>query len=135
MPDGTLVDPGTPGTLKWDYTADPGTSGEKPFRLNTTLEYQQTVEGVYGTITFQSLTAADGVNVPEILKALALFPADSGDHGSDRITMRNIGEKLAYRGGNWTSASIAGVFYANGSISRSNSGANIGFRSAFIPGI
>jgi hypothetical protein len=135
MPDGSLVDPGTPGTLKWDYTADPGTSGEKPFRLNTTLEYQQTVEGVYGSVTFQSLTAADGVDVPEILKALALFPADSGDHGSDRITMRNIGERLAYRGGYWANTSYAGVFYAFGYHSRSPSITSIGFRSAFIPGI
>ena len=135
MPDGSLVDPGTPGTLKWDYTADPGTSGEKPFRLNTTLEYQQTVEGVYGSVTFQSLTAADGVDVPEILKALALFPADSGDHGSDRITMRNIGERLAYRGGGWLSGSLAGVFCVSGHLSRSGAATDLGFRSAFIPGI
>ena len=135
MPDGTLVDPGTPGTLKWDYTADPGTSGEKPFRLNTTLEYQQTVEGVYGSVTFQSLTAADGVDVPEILKALALFPADSGDHGGDRIYMRNIGERLASRGGSWGGGSGAGVFALSGRSSRSHSYTGVGFRSAFIPGI
>ena len=134
MPDGTLVDPGTPGTLKWDYTADPGTSGEKPFRLNTVLEFQQSVEDVYGVITFQSLTAADGVNVPEIMKALALFPADSGDHGGDRIYMRNIGERLACRGGYWSIGAGAGVFSLAGS-SRSYSFAFIGFRSAFIPGI
>jgi len=136
MPDGSLVDPGTPGTLKWDYTADPGTvSAEKPFRLNTVLEFQQTVEAPYGSVAFQSLTSADGVNVPEILKALALFPADSGDHGSDRIYMRNIGERLAYRGGNWGNASAAGVFYVRGNNPRSGVSTSIGFRSAFIPGI
>lgn len=136
MPDGSLVDPGTPGTLKWDYTADPGTvSAEKPFRLNTVLEFQQTVEAPYGSVAFQSLTAADGVNVPEILKALALFPADSGDHGSDRIYMRNIGERLAYRGGDWGSASYAGVFCVDGGNPRSYVNPGIGFRSAFIPGI
>lgn len=136
MPDGSLVDPGTPGTLKWDYTADPGTvSAEKPFRLNTVLEFQQTVEAPYGSVAFQSLTAADGVNVPEILKALALFPADSGDHGSDRIYMRNIGERLAYRGGGWNGTSDAGVFYVGGYYPRSGVSASIGFRSAFIPGI
>lgn len=136
MPDGSLVDPGTPGTLKWDYTADPGTvSAEKPFRLNTVLEFQQTVEAPYGSVAFQSLTAADGVNVPEILKALALFPADSGDHGSDRIYMRNIGERLAYRGGSWNSTSHAGVFYVIGPHPRSAVGTYFGFRSAFIPGI
>jgi len=136
MPDGSLVDPGTPGTLKWDYTADPGTvSAEKPFRLNTVLEFQQTVEAPYGSVAFQSLTAADGVNVPEILKALALFPADSGDHGSDRIYMRNIGERLASRGGAGAYASHAGVFYVVGYDPRSGVGTALGFRSAFIPGI
>ena len=133
MPDGSLVDPGTPGTLKWDYTADPGTvSAEKPFRLNTVLEFQQTVEAPYGSVAFQSLTAADGVNVPEILKALALFPADSGDHGSDRIYMRNIGERLAARGGNWYLTSSAGVFYVHGPYPRSNVSTSLGFRSAFV---
>ena len=136
MPDGSLVDPGTPGTLKWDYTADPGTvSAEKPFRLNTVLEFQQTVEAPYGSVAFQSLTAADGVNVPEILKALALFPADSGEHGNDIITMRNIGERLASRGGHWHSTSSTGVFYAYGSNFRSGADTLVGFRSAFIPGI
>lgn len=136
MPDGSLVDPGTPGTLKWDYTADPGTvSAEKPFRLNTVLEFQQTVEAPYGSVAFQSLTAADGVNVPEILKALALFPADSGDHGSDRIYMRNIGERLAYRGGYWYRTSGAGVFCVLGAYPRSFVSTYFGFRSAFIPGI
>jgi len=136
MPDGSLVDPGTPGTLKWDYTADPGTvSAEKPFRLNTVLEFQQTVEAPYGSMAFHSLTAADGVTVPEILKALALFPADSGDHGSDRIYMRNIGERLASRGGYWGNGSHAGVFCMGGLNSRSGALAYLGFRSAYIPGI
>ena len=40
---------------------------------------------------------------------------------------------LAYRGGNWNNTSNAGVFYANGNNSRSNSNTNIGFRSALPP--
>jgi len=136
MPDGSLVNPGTPGTLKWDYTADPGdASVGKPFRLNTVLQFQQSVEAPYGSMAFQSLTAADGVNVPEILKALALFPADSGEHGNDIITMRNIGESLAYRGGFWSNGANAGVFALYGYYSRSYSYTYIGFRSAYIPGI
>ena len=133
MPDGSLVDPGTAGTLKWDYTADPGTiDAGKPFRLNTVLEFQQTVEAPYGSMAFHSLTAADGVTVPEILKALALFPADSGDHGSDRIYMRNIGERLASRGGAWNYGSYAGMFSVSGYRSRSYASAILGFRSAFV---
>lgn len=136
MPEGNTVNPGTAGTLKWDYTADPGTvSAEKSFRLNTVLEFKQTVEAPYGSQTFQSLTAAAGVTVPEILKALALFPVDTGDHGSDRFYMRNIGERRAFRGGSWHYTSFAGVFCAYGNNPRSLVSAGLGFRSAFIPGI
>lgn len=136
LQDGSLVAPGTANTLKWDYTADPGTAyGGKSFRLNTVLAYPQTVEAPNGDNDFASLAAAAGVTVPEILKALALFPADTGDHGSDRIYMRNIGERLAFRGGNWFSGSAAGVFGLYGGDPRSHVNTNIGFRSAFIPGI
>jgi hypothetical protein len=38
-----------------------------------------------------------------------------------------------YRGGNWNNTSNAGVFYANGNNSRTNSNTNIGFRSALPP--
>lgn len=136
LQDGSIVAPGTAGTLKWDYTADPGTvSAEKAFRLNTAIEFPQTVEAPYGSMTFQSITAAAGVTAPEILKALALFPADTGDHGSDRFYMRTLGERLAYRGGRWNNPSNAGVFCASGIDPRSYVGTYFGFRSAFIPGI
>ncbi len=132
MPDGSLVAPGTAGTLKWDYTADPGTeTGSKPFRLNTILEFPQTVEGPNGSNSFAALTAASGVTVPEMLKALALYPADSGDHGSDTVYMRNLGERLACRGGLWALGTSAGVFCLNG-YTRSGVTAGLGFRSAFV---
>lgn len=134
MPDGTLVAPGTAGTLKWDYTAANPT-GQQPFRLNTTIEFPAADDTPYGGISFSALTAASGVNVPEILKALALFPADTGDHGGDYIYMRNRGERLAYRGGRWFIGSAAGVFSLDGSFPRSIVSTGIGFRSAFIPGI
>ncbi len=35
-----------------------------------------------------------------------------------------------YCGGNWNNGANAGVFYLNGNNARSNSNANIGFRSA-----
>lgn len=40
--------------------------------------------------------------------------------------------RLAYRGGNWTNTSNAGVFNLNGNNPRSNSNTNIGFRSALL---
>lgn len=137
MPDGSLVDPGTAGTLKWDYSAPVPAGGTSSygFRLNTQIANPADNDSAYGANSFSALTAADGVLVPEILKALALFPADAGDHGGDSIYMRNRGERLAYRGGYWSNTSYAGVFAARGHLPRSYVSAGIGFRSAFIPGI
>jgi len=133
LQDGSLVDPGTANTLKWDYTAAPAAGAA--FRLNTTVAYPQADDTPYGANSFAALTTASGVTVPEILKALALFPADTGDHGGDYIYMRNNGERLAYRGGNWSYGSAAGVFSLYGCYPRSGVATGIGFRSAFIPGI
>ena len=125
MPDGSLVEPGTPGTLKLDFVGGVWT-------IATTITSKADESR---NSTFESMTAAAGVTVPEILKALALFPVDSGDHGSDRFYANNgAAERLAVRGGHWSGTSNAGVFYAGGS-SRSASYKNIGVRSAFIPGI
>ncbi|MEG1185833.1 MAG: hypothetical protein RSD63_09400 [Eubacterium sp.] len=133
LQDGSLVAPGTPNTLKWDYTADPGiVSASKAFCLNKILAFKQTVEAPYGGISFAGLTAATGVTVPELLKALALFPADAESHGSDSVYMRNMGERVPFRGGDWYYTSLAGVFYAGGDGPRSNSGDGVGARPAFI---
>lgn len=137
LQDGTLVEPGTAGSLKWDYTKDPGTgSATTPFCLNTKLNFQQTVDSPYGAISFASLTAAEGVLVPDRLKALALMPDGTGvSYGGDYAYMRNIGERLVSRGGLWNGGGAAGVFSALGPYPRSNYFADFGFRPAFIPGI
>jgi len=134
MPDGSLVAPGTAGTLKWDFVnANP--ADYSAFQLNTAIENPSSTAGAYGSTPFASIAAKSGVTVPEILKALALFPADTGDHGGDTFYMSNKGERLAYRGGYWSNTSSAGVFDANGTNPRSSAYTYFGFRSAFIPGI
>jgi hypothetical protein len=133
LQDGSLVDPGTVDTLKWDYLAAPAAGAA--FRLNTVVEYPQADDTPYGYNSFAALTAKAGVTVPEILKALALFPADTNDHGGDYMWMRNNGERLAYRGGAWYAGAGAGVFACYGGNPRSSVSAPVGFRSAYIPGI
>ena len=137
LQDGSLVSPGTADTLKWDYTKDPnvGNTGF-PFCLNTKLIYQQTTSAPSGSMKFEDLKAADGVVVPDRLKALALMPDGSGKtYGLDYAYMKNIGELLVGRGGYWNGVSQAGVFLAHGYLPRTYSDAYIGFRPAFIPGI
>lgn len=137
LQDGSLVDPGTDGSLKWDYvdgTPSSGT-GSYAFRLNTVLANPVDNDTAYGTRSFVDLAAATGVTVPDLLKALALMPEDSGSYGSDSVYMRNRGERLVFRGGYWDRASNAGVFFCGGGNGRSYYNEYIGFRPAFIPGI
>ena len=130
MPDGSLVDPGTAGTLKWDFSnANP--TDYSAFRLNTSVVNTSDVAN-YGSLRFKSLVTADGVTAPEILKALALFPADNGNHGDDYIYMGKKGERFASRGGRWGSRSDGGVFCLLGFSARPNTVHSIGFRSAFV---
>ena len=116
--DGSLVDPGTAGTLKYDST----------FKIVTTLT------AATGTPSgeFKSLGKADGLTIPEIAKALILYPADpNGDYGGDYHWWNVADERLPFCGGNWYYTSSAGVFYLNLYNPRSYSNAYIGFRSAY----
>jgi hypothetical protein len=126
LPDGTLVDPGTVGTLKYDAeTATP--SG---IRINTEI-VNTTGEDTSVDKVFETVAAVEGVTIPTLLQTLALAPINS-QHGADKLYMRNAGERLPYRGGSWGSASDAGVFCLGLHFSRSYSSSFRGFRSAFV---
>ena len=135
LENGSLVDPGTADTLKWDYLSMPSGSSGFAFRLVKNITNRPDDDSPYGSNSFATLAAIEGLTVPEILKALAIMPADNGDHGGDYLYMRNRGERLGARGGNWVNTSLAGVFSLGGFNARSDSPHYLGFRSAFIPGI
>lgn len=131
---GTLVAPGTASTLKFDYVvAHAEAAGGFAHQLVTALAHQQTTENPYGNTSFAALSAAAGVTVPELMKALALMPVDTGDHGGDYCYMRNDGERMIFRGGKWDSGAPAGVFNISGGYPRTNTHAALGFRSAYVP--
>ncbi|MBU3812275.1 MAG: hypothetical protein H9893_11545, partial [Candidatus Niameybacter stercoravium] len=129
MPDGTLVEPGTPGTLKYDYVTTPVTGGK--IQVTNVLANQQQTEDPYAYQTFETLTAKSDVNIPMIMKSLGLFPVDASC-GGDNIYMRNIGERLPLRGGYYGATAGAGVFYLYMYNLRATSGSYVGFRSAFV---
>lgn len=79
---------------------------------------------------FREITSE--IEVPKILKQLALFPEDPETLGDDFMWIDTDGERLASRGGSWSSASDAGVFHCDGSDLRSDSDTYIGFRPAFV---
>ncbi len=131
LSDGSFVAPGTDLTMKYDYTADPGTSGEKPFELTDTLRFKQTVESPYGSVTLASLTAHEGLTVPTYLRLMMLFPLLTGTP-KGRAYMRNYTVRASYVGGGWGDGSYAGFGYSYGGDAPSYAYGSIGGRSASI---
>ena len=120
--DGTLVEPGTAGTLKYNYVSGhiQLTSGDI------------TPEDTWRGDTYQNMTLDSALTVPEIAKALLIYPDEpGGDYGGDGHYMNNSGERLPICGGYWNYTSSAGVFGVALNYPRSSSGTNIGFRSAY----
>jgi len=142
LQDGSLVAPGTANTLKIDSpVAGDGVGANDlgaPF-INTTITNSMNPGNTasneyldYGSCPLETLTAAGGVTVPNILKLLGVAPVDS-NHGGDRFWARNYGERLPLRGGCWLRGSAAGVFALDLIGPRSYVLSNVGFRAAFIP--
>ncbi|QIB26115.1 SUMF1/EgtB/PvdO family nonheme iron enzyme [Caloranaerobacter azorensis] len=141
-PDGTLVTPGTPGTLKIDNTTagssaqDGNDIGGDPI-INTIRENPIYTGGDtnayyrYSHCLFETLSVKSGVSVPMILKALGIYPIDS-QCGGDGLWVRNYGERLCLRGGGWGGGSGAGVFALSLGGARSGSGGDVGFRAAYV---
>ena len=117
--DGSLVAPGTSGTLKYD--------GTSPVKLSTTVAATASVSSM-----FQDIAVEAGITIPVIAKALGLAPDGTGYEGRSRFHVNTDGERLPYRGGNWNNASNAGVFAADLNVPRSSSYSVIGFRAAFV---
>jgi len=132
-PDGSLVAPGTAGTLKYD-SVNAGTSGNVgPAELSYDIANSNNPgsgDNGYTYNIFESLAADAGITVPEILKSLLLFPYTTG-LGSDGMWVRNYGERLPVRGGLWNDGANAGVFSLNLSSPRSSVDWSLGFRLAF----
>lgn len=116
--DGTLVSPGTAGTLKYGSTN----------LMSTTT----TVADASKFYSFTAMTLDTGLTAPEIAKELILYPAEPGkDYGFDFHAWNTSGERLAFCGGSWYDGTNAGVFYVDLNCGRSNSSDALGFRSAY----
>lgn len=136
LSDGSLVAPGTSGTAKYDAISD---SSVTP-RLNSVIEFQKGevgddghTEGTDGSVGFSELTAASGVSTPVILKILGLSPHDIGDEkNKGRLYVRNHGERLPVRGGNWGLGGLAGLSALGLSYHRGSTSTDRGARLAKI---
>lgn len=132
LQDGSLVTPGTDGTLKFDYSSVPPTSGSTGgFHLSTSLINQQKTEEVYGTKDFGTLTAKEGVSVPDLLKALAFYPTTEKT-GRGNIYARNKGERLLFRGGTYGDNGFAGEALGSFYFPRHTERVLLGLFSAYV---
>lgn len=121
--DGSLVSPGTAGTLKWDWVSN-------QIQL-TSGAITSTADAGYGA-EYKNMTIASGLTVPEIAKGLLLYPDEpGGDYGGDYHWFNPTGERLPLCGGDWGHGANAGVFYVNLGNLRLHACADVGFRSAY----
>jgi len=130
LQDGTNVDPGTTNSLKFDSQNPDGSTPTNvgPAQLSTTIV--NSVNTGFCQQAFKSLTAKSGVNVPPILRLLGIFPYSTLT-SNDNIWIRNVGERLPYRGGYYSNGTQAGLWSMSLGNPRTNRLAHFGFRPAF----
>lgn len=127
MPDGTLVAPGTAGTLKYD-----GESASGGPRINTTVEFKPATDDGSYFRQFGTLPAKAGVNIPAMMKGLGLAPISDFTYGNGGLWIRpQAAERMPLRGASWNDPSGAGVAALALSHPRSISSNHVGFRAAF----
>lgn len=142
--DGTLVAPGTPGTLKYDGVSpglsvpDDRVTGDG-YRLSTevvnpnyTGDEENTDHRAYGHMRFFDMQPAEGVEVPEVLTKLALFPRKDGYRDGAFFFLRNYGERRAARGGSWFDHDGGGVWDLYLRETSAFRYPDIGFRAAYV---
>lgn len=80
-------------------------------------------------VDWRSMTKSGGYVSNQAMKRLLLEPANALPQG--RIYMRNFGERLPYRGGNWSYGAAAGLAAVDLVNSRASTNTSVGFRPAF----
>ena len=141
LQDGSLVAPGTAGTLKLN---SPSASNNDTIAVSlgapTIATSVTNYTGPAGDsnhsydhcfTSFASLSAATGVTVPAIMRALALAPLSSPALAGG-FWMRNNGQRYPSRGGRWASGANAGLGALLLNDPASNADSGNGARPAFV---
>ena len=132
LPDGSLAPPGTPNTLKFDFTPGGIMRGTENFELCSNA-IKQKFDDVFGQRNFGKLEAREGLNIPMLLKGLGLFPHDTeGYENQGDFLFRNSGERLPLRGGSFVDGRQAGAFALSLINTRNKNSPRMGFRAAYI---
>lgn len=121
LADGTFVEPGTTGTLKFDGKTASGS-----------LRIIAGAQANIGSFNEQFKGITTDVACTKLLMALGLLPETGATYGGDRVYANlSEAERLPLRGSGFNATSYSGpsALYLNAP--RSYSYSNIGFRSAF----
>ena len=123
MPDGTLVEPGTAGTLHYDYISS-----------KLTINTSRTADAGSHSIAFGSLAAQSGIAIPQIAIAAGLIKDSADTYGTSghQQYVNTDGERLPLRGSSFSDASNGGAAALHLLYARSGSYFNVSFRSAFV---
>lgn len=119
---GTLVAPGTAGTVKY-ANANSGTADYTLYRSSGS-----SFEGMVNSTGANPVSAA----ALTLLKSLGLFPIASAGLGTDAFYLDVTSERVPFRGGAWYAGAFAGVFALNLVHARSGSASDLGARPAFL---
>lgn len=119
-PDGTFVNPGTAGTLHYDYK-----ESKIVIAASTTSTFNNNIA--------LSQLAADGVEIPQIVKALGLIKDEKDIYPTTghQLYVNTDGERLPVRGSSFDGTSGGGFGALILGRARSYVGSNVGFRSAY----
>ena len=121
--EGELVEPGTSGTLKYDWLSDKIT-----LTTDAVSDEGTSNRGYY----FRYLGIKSGLTAPEVARAMILYPDDYGGYyyGDEEISVKLAGEMVPRSGGSWLLNNKAGVFCTRFA-TRSSYGSDTGFRSVY----
>jgi hypothetical protein len=123
LPDGSLAMPGTPGTLCY---------GGQDDKILLTALASANKPGTFNC-AFQDIVADKGLAVPEIIKALMLYPeARDGSYGAEWRWIKSMGECLPLCGGAHRADDHAGIFFVGMTYPRNHCYELAGFRAAYV---
>ncbi|MFT4215517.1 MAG: hypothetical protein QM622_12205 [Microbacterium sp.] len=138
LADGTLVAPGTSGTLRYVFDGHSGDGlghGGPSFSggawtIGIDVDRQ---DDACRFCEFSDIEAAPEIALPELVVALALAPTAGAAHEGKAFLNGGADERIFNRGEAYnTSPGTAGMFYLSGNGDRGRRHPNIGFRSAYI---
>ncbi|MCM1167657.1 MAG: formylglycine-generating enzyme family protein [Ruminococcus sp.] len=120
---GSLVEPGTAGTLGFDWIGSKITITNKAITDTSNASRSTNFE----------LLGMDGITAtPQIIRSLCLYKNDESGYNNDNVWANMSGERLPLRGGAFYNGASAGVFALHLNDARSFSNGNVGFRAAFV---